>query len=375
MNDSKIFIETLISMDETEFLKMLDDIKEVDQNFLKEAVEYNDTLCKPLGSLGNLEEIYIRLFGIFKGKIPKFKKVVTVFASDNGVYNQNVSFNPQDTTYKVCQNIISEGSGLCRLAKFYNVSVRLQDLGVLKDVENHNKLKVGYSTDDITKGPAMSRESALKGLKAGFINTYELIQEGFNLFGAGEMGVANTTTSAAVISVLTDTSSETSTGYGSGITDEMYENKKNVIKRAIEVNSPFKDVIDVCAKLSGYDILGMAGTYLSCAYFGFPFVLDGVISMAALLIASGINPKVLDYAFSSHSSVESGAKVTQHKLKLKPFLNLNMRLGEGSGCPIAMSVIESAVFTLSTMASFKDVSLEKNNYIDIRKENNDEQNF
>ena len=369
MKNSSNYLENIYSIKEKDFLNMLNDIEDIDNNYSIEAIKYNDSLCKPLGSLGELEEIFIRLYGIFKGKIPKFKKVVTVFAADNGVYDQNVSYNPQETTYKVCENILSNGSGLCKLAEYYGVDVKLQDLGVIKDIEGHTEFKIAKSTSDITKGPAMTKEQAIKALRAGFINTYNLIQKGYNLFGAGEMGVANTTTSAAVISVLTNSSPEDATGYGSGITDEMLKNKVSVIKDAIAVNSPFEDVFDICSKLSGFDILGIAGTYLSCAYFGFPFVLDGVISMAALLIASKINPKVMQFAFASHSSVEKGAKLAQGKLNINPFLSLNMRLGEGSGCPIAMSVMESAVFTISNMASFNDVKLKKDNYVDIRKEN------
>lgn len=350
------------------FLEYMEKIKPIDESFLKKAREHNDSLCKPLGSLGSLEEIYERLYAIFKGNIPTFKKVVTVYASDNGVYEENVSLNPQDTTYKVCLNIISKGSGLGKLSEFYGVDVYLEDLGVLNDVLNHTDYKILRGTSNIAKGPAMSRETALKGLLAGFYKTKNLIDKGYNIFGAGEMGVGNTTTSAAVISALLKVEPEDSTGFGSGITDEMYLNKINVIKKAISVNKPFTDVTDVCAKLSGLDILGMAGTYLSCAFYGFPFVLDGVISMAALLIASRINPTVLDYAFSSHSSAEKGARLTQKELKLKPFLNLNMRLGEGSGCPIAMSIMEASVFTMQNMATFGDVNVSKNDYVDIRKE-------
>lgn len=342
-------------------------IKELDESYLMEAKKYNDTLCKPLGSLGKLEDMYERLYCIFKGKIPEFKKVVIVYASDNGVYKEKISSNPQDTTYKVCKNIINGGSGLCKLAKFYNVKVELLDLGVLEDVVSHTKYKVKKGTNNIRYEAAMQREDAVKAILAGFNKTLELAKEGYNMFGAGEMGVGNTTTSATIISVLLNENAENTTGLGSGLTDSMYENKIKVINDAIINNSPFTDIIDVCAKLSGFDILGMAGTYLASSYLGYPFVLDGVISMAALLIASKINPLVLQYAFSSHSSEEKGAKLTQKHLKIKPFLDLNMRLGEGSGCPIAMSVLESAVYTLSNMATFNDVSVSKDDYIDIRK--------
>lgn len=347
---------------------LISGIYPVDREALTKARRLNDTLAKPLGSLGKLEEIRARLWAIRKGELSGFKKAVLVFAGDNGVCEERVSFNPQDTTHKVCQNILSGRSGLGRIAAYYGVDVYLEDLAVLTDVEGHAAFKVRRSTGNIRKGPAMTREEAARFVLAGAKKTKDLIKDGYDLIGAGEMGVGNTTTSSAVISVLTGKEPEEVTGLGSGLTPEGLRHKIQVVGDAVKVNVPYGDVLDILSKLGGADICAMAGCYLACAAMGIPFVLDGVISLAALSAAFECSPFVLDYAFSSHKPVEAGARAVEEKFNLKPMLDLDMRLGEGSGCPIAMDLMECAVFTLETMATFQEVSLSEADYIDIRGE-------
>ena len=343
-------------------------IQPVDPGYFAQAREYNDSLCKPLGSLGQLEVIRERLWAITQGKLTPFKKAVVVYAGDNGVFAEGVSYNPQDITYKVCENIKSGRSGLSRIAQFYNTTVFLEDLAVLKDVLGHTDYKVRRGTGNIKLGPAMTRSEAAQFILAGVRRTEGLIDQGYNLIGAGEMGVGNTTTSAAVISVLTDQDPEITTGLGSGLTPQGYAQKIAVIREAIQINAPYTDGLDLVAKLGGADICAMAGTYLACASRRIPFVLDGVISLAALAVSYEFCPQVLDFAFPSHRTEEHGARIVEVKFGLKPLLDLQMRLGEGSGCPMAMNLMECAVFSLGSMASFNDVSVNKNDYIDIREE-------
>lgn len=350
----------------------IDSIRVPEERFRKEASEYADSLCKPLGSLGKLEEIYIRLYSIFRGDIPDFKKCVLVFASDNGVVSEGVTRNPQDTTYKVCMNILNNGSGLSKIAQFYETDVFLEDIGVIRDVKGHTDHKVLRSTGNIRYERAMTREDALRCLIAGMECAKTKIRQGYNLIGAGEMGVGNTTTSAALISVLTDNEPQTVTGYGSGITDSDLKNKIEVIQDAIRNNGPFTDILDVLGKISGGDIIAMAGVYLQCAIDGIPFVTDGVISVAAFLAASMFSKKVSEFAFLSHRSTEPGFMKATESLDMEPILDLKMRLGEGSGCPAGMNMMELSVFTLENMAGFRDVDVKKTDYIDIRRNNNEE---
>lgn len=255
-----------------------------------------------------------------------------------------------------------------RIAAYYGVDVYLEDLAVLEDVPGHTDYKVRPGTGDMRLGPAMTREEAARSLLAGIQRTNALINEGYNLIGAGEMGVGNTTTSSAVISVLTGVSPDVTTGYGSGITEAMRGNKIQVVKDALRVNAPYRDILDVLAKVSGADICAMAGTYLACAARRIPFVLDGVISMAALAAARSFSPQVMEYCFPSHKSQDAGARAVEKALSIRPMLDMEMRLGEASGCPLAMDLIQCSLFTLGTMATFDDISVNKNDYIDIREE-------
>lgn len=340
------------------------------------AKEYNDSLCKPLGSLGYLENAYIRLRGIYGSKrIESFNKAVIVYSADNGVWEEGISSNPQDTTYKICENILSGGSGLCKISQFYGVKVELEDLGVLKDVVGHTNWKIVYGSKNPLKEKALKREEAIRGILAGMEKTKEMVDKGYNLMGFGEMGVGNTTTSSAVISALTGEPGENTVGMGSGLTRESYNKKIAVVNEAIKKHSPFYDVVDILSSVGGLDICAMVGSYLMCANLGIAFLLDGVISMAALLAAVEFNPLVKEYAFSSHKTVEKGARIVEKILELTPPLNLSLRLGEGSGCPIGMNLLELSLNTIQNMATFKEVAVDKKDYIDIRKGEKNEKKY
>lgn len=349
-----------------ELQKVLEKIKKPEEEAYLKAKEHNDNLCKPLGSLGKLEEIYLRLAGIFpKGFVP-FKKAVVVFAGDNGVVAEKVSANPVDTTYKVCLNILNGRSGLAKIASFYQVDVFLEDIGVIQDVVGHTDHKVLYGTGNIAKEPAMTIAQAMKTLLAGIGVAEKLYLSGYNLMAAGEMGTGNTTTAAALIAALTGLTARETTGLGSGLDGAGLERKISAVQTALNRIQGERDPLELLRNLGGADIGAMAGFYLGCAAQGIPFVLDGVISMAAMLLAKSLHPGVMDYAFASHLSSEPGANLAAKSLALEPPLMMNMRLGEGSGAPFAMNLMECAVYTLTDMASFSDVSVKKEDYIDIR---------
>ncbi|PKK39168.1 Nicotinate-nucleotide--dimethylbenzimidazole phosphoribosyltransferase [Clostridiaceae bacterium JG1575] len=348
-------------------MQRLQKIQGPDPSALLRAKARHDGLCKPPGSLGVLEDLAARLEAITGSPTPVFQKAVLVFAADNGVFAEGVSQNPQETTWKVCQNILKGRSGLGQMAAFYGVDVFLEDVGVLRDVPGHTRYKVCHGTGNIRRERALSRNEAFRCLLAGAARAREAITCGYNFLGAGEMGVGNTTTSAAVICAMTGASPEEATGYGSGLTLSGYRRKVQVVREALQRHQPFEDALEVLSCLGGADLCAMVGVYLECALHQIPFVLDGIISFAALLCAKALAPEVTAYAIASHQSAEAGARCAQKALGITPFLELSMRLGEGSGCPMAMNVAECALFTLAHMASFEEVQLTRESYIDLRR--------
>jgi nicotinate-nucleotide--dimethylbenzimidazole phosphoribosyltransferase len=228
--------------------------------------------------------------------------------------------------------------------------------------------KIRKGTFNMSKGPAMSREEAIKAIETGIEMVSLLVKEGYSLFGTGEMGIGNTSTSSAVAMAFLGCSSEEAVGKGVGLTEEGYANKKSVIERAISVNKPDpEDPIDVLSKVGGFDIAGMTGCFLGAAYHRVPIVIDGFISAAAALAAYRINPLVKDFIIPSHLSEEPGYRLVINDIGLEPLLDLNMRLGEGSGCPLAFNIIEAAEVIISDMATFDEATIRDDFLIDIRK--------
>lgn len=352
--------------------EMLKDIRPLDEEAQKKAKHYIDHLSKPIGSLGTLEDIVIRLYGMnndmIKGAI---KKSIVIMCADNGVVDEGVSACPQEVTAIVTENFSKGITGVCALSKFYNSDLTVVDIGVKKDFNNEAIInrKISYGTSNIAKGPAMSREDVLKAINVGIEVVDKLKNEGYNLIGTGEMGIGNTTTSAAVVCALTSVSPEIVVGMGSGLTKDGFINKQRVVTKALEINKPNKDdAIDVLAKVGGLDIAGLCGVFIGCAKHRIPVVIDGVISAAAALCAYRLNPLTRDFMFPSHGSMEKGCDIALGELKLIPMVNLNMRLGEGSGCPFAFNIIEAAVYTMERMASFDEAGIIKDDYIDIRED-------
>ena len=345
-------------------------IEPLNKEAMKKAWDRLDSLSKPIGSLGELENIIAKMAGITGNIHNKInKKNVVIMCSDNGVVEEDVSNCPKSVTATVTNNFTKKITGVYVLSKFSGSDITVVDVGIDADLNNPKVInkKIAYGTMNMMKGPAMTREQTIKAIEVGIETVDNLVLDGYDLFGTGEMGVGNTATSAAILSVFSGLEVEESVGKGSGITDEQFINKKRVIKRSIEVNNPDKnDVIDVISKVGGFDIAGLCGCFLAAAKNRVPIVIDGFIASAAALCAYKLNPLVIGCIFASHLSAEPGAAFIMKEIGLKPMLNLNMRLGEGSGCPLAFNIIEAALYTMNNMGTFEDAKLDSKKYIDIR---------
>ena len=356
-------------MKNSEELKaLISNIEGIDEKAIKRAINYNNKLAKPINSMGELENIAIKISGI-TGKVKNNikKKRVIVFASDNGVAKEGVSTSPVSVTKVQAINLTKGITGCAALAKCYKTEIKVYDVGIISDVMDSDVInkKISYGTNNFVKGPALSKEEAIKAIFVGFEAVKEAKDEGVDLIGVGEMGIGNTTTSSAVLSVLLDKDVKSVTGYGAGLTEELYNHKIEVIKRGIEVNKPdSSDVIDVLSKVGGLDLCAMTGAFLGASLYKIPVVIDGLISVVAALCSYLLNKNTVDYMFASHKAIEPGYKVAMDYLGLKPCLDLDMHLGEGSGCPIAFEVIKGACFAFSHMATFKEAEI-NDSYLDI----------
>ncbi|CAM2964499.1 nicotinate-nucleotide--dimethylbenzimidazole phosphoribosyltransferase [Hathewaya histolytica] len=354
-----------------EFLKeTLKNIEPAYEPWVKKAWERLDSLTKPIASLGELECIVAKMAGI-KGKINNKinKKNIVIMCADNGVVEEGVSSCPQELTYIVSNNFTRGITGVNVLSDFAGSDITVVDVGIIKDVDNPKIInkKVRYSTDNMVKGPAMTREDVIKAIEAGIETVDKLVLEGYDLFGTGEMGIGNTTTSAAVASVLCDIDVELCTGKGSALTENAFDNKKDIIKKAIEINNPDKnDVIDVLSKVGGLDIAGLCGCFLGAAKNRMPIVIDGFIASAAALCAFRLNPNVKDFIFPSHLSAEPGADFIMKEMGLSPMLNLRMRLGEGTGCTLAFNIIEAGLHMINHMGTFEKAGIVTDYLVEMR---------
>jgi nicotinate-nucleotide--dimethylbenzimidazole phosphoribosyltransferase len=329
-----------------------------------------DNLAKPIGSLGRLEDIAAKLAGI-TGKVHNEikKKGIIVMCADNGVTEEGVSAASQSVTALLTENMAKGIMGVCVLAEKAGADVKVVDIGVKARFLNEKIIdrKIAYGTQNIAKGPAMTREEAIRAIETGIEIVDKLAEEGYDLLGTGELGIGNTTTSAAVLSALSGLSPDITVGMGVGLTEQQFENKKNVVKRALAVNMPDRnDVIDVIAKVGGLDIAGLCGCFLGAAKNRIPIVIDGYISSAAALCAYHLNPLVHDFLFPSHLSAESGASCMMKEHQLDPMVSLGMRLGEGSGCPFAFYIIESALQVINKMGTFEEAMINNDFLVDIR---------
>ena len=345
----------------------LDSIQPLDEAAMAKARERQAQLAKPPGSLGRLEDLSIQLAGI-TGKVHNKieKKHLLVFAADNGVVAEGVSSAPQSVTLMQTINLTRAKTGASTLCKHFGCGITVCDVGVNADIKEPKVLnrKIAYGTQNIANGPAMSREQAVQAIMTGI----ELAQNtDADVIGIGEMGIGNTTTSSAVLSVLLNADVDAVTGRGGGITDASFLKKKQVIKTAIDVNKPNKtDVIDVLAKVGGFDIAAMCGAFLGCAAQRTPVVIDGFISAVAALCAYKLCPNSVQYFVPSHASYEIGYRLAMDAMNLQPLFLLGMRLGEGSGCPLAFEILDAACAIINDMATFDQAGIDDGYLDEIR---------
>ena len=350
--------------------KIIAGITPAHEKSMKEAAERLDSLAKPIGSLGKLETLAIKISGITGKQNNSFdKKVTIIMAADNGVVEEGVSSAPQVVTAIQTLNFLKGVTGVCVLSKQAGSDIKVVDIGVASDLEGPGLVnrKIRKGTSNMAKGPAMSREEVVKAIETGIEMVAQLVSEGYSLFGTGEMGIGNTSTSSAVAMTFLGCSADAAVGKGAGLTEEDFGKKKSIIESAIAVNKPDpQDPIDVLSKVGGFDIAGMTGCFLGAAYYRVPVVIDGFISVAAALTAYRINPLVKDFMIASHCSMEPGYILAAKELGLEPMLNLDMRLGEGSGCPLAFNIIEAAEAVISDMATLEEAMIESDFLVDIR---------
>ncbi|MBQ4354406.1 MAG: nicotinate-nucleotide--dimethylbenzimidazole phosphoribosyltransferase [Clostridia bacterium] len=356
-----------MNFSDKELSALLCSIGAPDRNAMLAAEKRQAELAKPPGSLGRLEELSVRLAGI-TGQVHNTldHKELLVFASDNGVVEEGVSSAPQSVTAAQTVNLTRAKTGASVIAKHFGCRVRVCDVGVNADIQEKaviNK-KIAYGTANIAKTAAMSRSQAVEALLIGAALAEEAVHDGADVIGIGEMGIGNTTTSSAVLAVLTGAAITDVTGRGGGITDDSYRKKISVIETSIRINRPDPaDVVDVLAKIGGFDLAAMCGAFLGAAKMRVPAVIDGFISVTAALCAVRLCPAVRDYLIPSHASYEIGYRIAMDALGLKPLFDLGMRLGEGSGCPIAMMMLDAACAVMNDMATFDEASI-NDDYLD-----------
>ncbi len=342
--------------------KTIEAIERVDFSLGKKMQTRLDNLTKPRGSLGRLEELAREVVEITRDKNPSLKnKVIFIMAGDHGVVAEGVSAFPQEVTPQMVYNFLRGGAGINVLAKHIGAKVVVVDMGVSADLEPQPKLiikKINYGTKNMTKGPAMTEQEAVRSIEAGIEVFEDEFKKGVDIVGIGDMGIGNTTPSSAITAVVTGKTVEEVTGRGTGIDDKALAHKAGVINKAIEINKPNpKDALDVLAKVGGFEIGGLTGVILGAAAKKTPVVIDGFISGAAALIAYCLEPKVKDYLIAAHCSVEKGHKAILDFIGLEPILDLNLRLGEGTGACLGINIVEAGTKILTEMATFKDAGV------------------
>lgn len=345
--------------------KFLNGITSINKYYENKAKEHLDFLAKPIGSLGELEEIAKKLCSIFETtNISLEKKAIIILSSDNGIFEEGVASTPQNVTAIQTINILEGKTGVGVLSKHFNIDLIVADLGIREDIYHKNLIskKIRRSTKNFLKESAMTESEVLKAINIGIELANNAIKDGYKIIGVGEMGIGNTSTSSAVLASLLNIKGDNIykvVGKGAGLTDEAYKHKIDVIRKAINFHKiDNSNVFDIIQKVGGFDIAGMIGVYISCAYNKIPIVIDGFISIVALLCAIKLNPLIKEYVFLSHYSMEKGYSLALEELQLVPYFNLKMRLGEGSGCPIMFSLIDAAIAIFKNMATFDEAKID-----------------
>jgi len=337
-------------------------IRPVDEALIARAQARLDNKTKPPGSLGRLEEFSRRMAAISGDQTPDMsKKVIFTFAGDHGIVEEGVSLYPSEVTAQMVFNFLRGGAGVNVLARHSGTEVRVVDVGVDHDFGDTPGLihrKVARGTRNFSRGPAMSRDEMLAALQVGVELADGCKTEGVALVGTGEMGIGNTTPSSAIIAAISGIPVRELTHRGTGIGDSALEHKIRVIEQGLALNKPNNsDPLDVLAKVGGLEIAAIAGLVLGCAANSLPVVIDGFISTAGALIASELHPHVRDYLFAAHTSVEIGHRFMLERIGVRPILDLDFRLGEGTGAALAMGLIEAGVKIMKEMATFDEAGV------------------
>lgn len=338
----------------------LDRIRPVDLAAMAAIQSRLDCQTKPKGSLGRLEE-FARRFVAITGREEIRRKAVFTFAGDHGVACEGVSAFPREVTAQMVINFVTGGAAINALARHAGAEVVVVDMGVDHDFGPLDGLldrKVGRGTGNFAKGPAMTRAQAVQALEAGIDVALSCREGGIDLVGTGDMGIANTTPSAAIVAVFTGLPVAAVTHRGTGIDDAALTHKVAVIEKGLALNRPDPhDPVDVLAKVGGFEIGGIAGLIIGCAAEGIPVVVDGFISTAGALIAAELHPHIREYLFAAHRSVEIGHTAMLERLRLQPMLDLQMRLGEGTGAALGMTLVEASLRSLREIRTFAEAGV------------------
>ena len=332
-----------------------------DKSAMLEALRRQAALAKPPHSLGKLEDISVKLAGIY-GHLPDSirNRRVIVFSSDNGIVEEGVASSPKSVTLAQTINFTRGLTGVAVLAKHFNTNLDVIDVGIDADFSYNDvrNCKIAYGTRNFVKEPAMTRDQCLTAIGIGIEAAERAKREGMDIIGIGEMGIGNTTTSSAVLSALLGLTAQETVGRGAGINDASFLHKIEIIDNAIShYELRGKDPIEVLTCVGGFDLAAMCGAFIGAAHAHLPVVIDGFISVTAALCAYRLNPMCVEYMFPSHISAEKGYKLAIDHMGLRPMLCLDMRLGEGSGCPIAFEIIDAAVTVLRDMATFEEAAI------------------
>lgn len=360
-----------------------------DGSLFEEAVlaakERQKILAKPTGALGRLEDISVQIAGI-TGKVINdiAKKAIVIMSADNGVVEEGVASAPQSVTLSQTINFIRGLTGVSSIAKHFAIDLLVVDMGVklpipdslytdtpFEDGSLTKKIlnrSIARGTNNLSAGPAMTRNQALTAILEGVACAQAVKICGYDILGVGEMGIGNTTTSSCVLAALTKSKASDVVGRGGGLGDEGLAKKIKVVRKAA-AECEGDDVIDILAKVGGFDICAMTGAFLGAAYYRLPVVVDGYISCVAALSAAKLAPNAVNFMFGSHLSKEQGYKIAAEAIGLDPYFDLGMRLGEGSGCPISFNIIETACAAMSGMATFEEGAIDADYLAEAEKEN------
>ncbi|MBO5994934.1 MAG: nicotinate-nucleotide--dimethylbenzimidazole phosphoribosyltransferase [Firmicutes bacterium] len=380
-------------------LKIINEIEEkgdLDKAAIEAAEARQEQLAKPTGALGDLEAMTVQLAGItgqVKNEVKK--QAIAIFSADNGVCEEGVASAPQSVTFSQTINFTRGLTGVSSMAKYWGIDLLVCDMGVKMDLpeslltehmtepgfDDHSGMscmkkltkkivnrRLAKGTADLAKGPAMTEEQFVKAFLTGIEAAKTFKELGYQVFGVGEMGIGNTTTSACVLAALTDKKADGVVGRGGGLTDEGLNKKLQIVDEAV-ARVKGQDVMKILQEVGGFDIAAMVGAYIGAAYYKLPVVIDGYISAVAALAAARIQPKCVNYMFASHKSKEPGYVLAMEALGVKPIFDLGMRLGEGSGCPITFKIMETACATMNGMATYAEGAIDAD-YLDQRKEGN-----